>query len=67
MRLYMRLTYWYSPDDVGKRRPQRLDLVLDAVLVTQRLHQWRHLVEVVTRHRREQTAPQNARKLKANI
>ena len=65
MRPYMRHTY--SPDDVGERRPQRLDLVLDAVLVTQRLHQWRHLVEVVTRHRREQTAPQNAHKLKANI
>ena len=41
------------PDDVGEALPKRFRDVRDAVLLTERSHEWRRLAQVVPRHRRE--------------
>lgn len=46
----------YSLDDVSEGREQGLGLVLYAVLGTQRLHQGRHFVVVVSGHRGEEAS-----------
>ena len=43
-------------DNVGKGPVERLDLVVNAVLLTHGLDQWSDLVQVVSGHRGEQAA-----------